>query len=151
MTVTIAVAAGSAARADVARRVAGDLASIGIAADVRERAVTDLANDVGAGAFDLAVTSEEASDPQRASERWVGLVDPWFDALSDLAAQAPDRAEKRAIYGEMERIWSASLAALPLYQELRVDVAPEALGAVQPTPSGSALSWNAYEWVFAPR
>src|SRR5256885_12535979 len=47
-----------------------------------------------------------------ASERWAGLVDPWFDVLAGLAAQAPDRSEKRAIYAEMERIWTAALPAL---------------------------------------
>ena len=68
-----------------------------------------------------------------------------------VAAQAPDRSEKRAIYAEMERIWTAALPALPLYQELRVDVAPQSLAGIQPTPSGSALSWNAYEWSFSVR
>jgi peptide/nickel transport system substrate-binding protein len=151
MTVTLIVAAGSQARIDVGRRVAGDLAAIGIAADVRERALPELLNEVRSGHFDLALTSEEASDPQLASERWAGLVDPWFDALAGLATQAPDRAEKRAIYSEMERIWTVALPALPLYQELRVDVAPQSLAGIQPTPSGSALSWNAFEWSFALR
>ena len=151
MTVTLFVAAGSQARIDVGRRVAGDLAAIGIAADVRERALPELLNEVRGGNFDLALTSEEAADPQLASERWAGLVDPWFDALAGLAAQAPDRSEKRAIYSEMERIWTVALPALPLYQELRVDVTPPSLAGIQPTPSGSALSWNAYEWTFAVR
>jgi peptide/nickel transport system substrate-binding protein len=151
MTTTIGVAAGSPARTDVARRVAGDLAAIGIAADVRERAPTDLLAEVRKGQFDLAITSEETADPQLASERWAGLVEPWFDALAGLATQAPDRAEKRAIYSEMERIWTSAHPALPLYQELRVDVAPQGLLGIQPTPSGSALSWNVYEWSFLAR
>jgi peptide/nickel transport system substrate-binding protein len=151
MTTTIRVAAGSPARTDVARRVAGELAAIGIAAEVLERPLPELLADVHAGKFDLAITSEEASDPQLASERWAGLVDPWFDALAVLAAQAPDRTEKRAIYTEMERIWTSALPALPLYQELRVDVAPQGLAGVQPTPTGSALSWNVYEWGFRAR
>jgi peptide/nickel transport system substrate-binding protein len=151
LTVTIGVAAGSSARADVARRVAGDLAAIGVAADVRERPAADLLADVSAGRFDLAVTSLEAADPQLASDQWRGLVDPWFDALAELAARAPDRAEKRAIYGEMQRMWSARRPALPLYQELRVDVAPQALAEVQPPPSGAALSWNVWQWSFAVR
>jgi peptide/nickel transport system substrate-binding protein len=151
MTATLGVAAGSQARIDVARRVAGDLAAIGIAVDVRERPLPDLLTEVRSGHFDLALTSEEAADPQLASDRWAGLVDPWFDALAGLAAQAPDRAEKRAIYTEMERIWTTALPALPLYQELRVDVAPQNLAGIQPTPSGSALSWNAYEWSFSVR
>jgi peptide/nickel transport system substrate-binding protein len=151
MTATLGVAAGSQARTDVARRVAGDLAAIGIAVDVRERALPDLVNDVRGGHFDLALTTEEAADPQLASERWAGLVDPWFDALAGLAAQAPDRSEKRAVYVEMERIWTDALPALALYQELRVDVAPQSLTGIQPTPSGSALSWNAFEWSFSVR
>jgi peptide/nickel transport system substrate-binding protein len=151
MIATVDVPAGSPARTDVARRVAGDLAAIGIAAEVRERALPALLAEVQGGHFDLAITSEEAADPQLASERWAGLVDPWFDALAGLAAQAPDRLEKRAIYGEMETIWTAALPALPLFQELRVDVAPQGLAGIQPTPSGAALSWNAYEWNFSTR
>jgi peptide/nickel transport system substrate-binding protein len=151
MTASLDVAAGSPARIDVARRVAGDLAAVGIAVDVRERPLPDLLAEVRAGHFDLALTSEEASDPQLASDRWAGLVDPWFDALAHLAAEAPDRSEKRAIYSELQRIWTSALPALPLYQELRVDVAPQALAGIQPTPSGSALSWNAHEWSFSAR
>ena len=150
MTATILVASGSPARTDVARRVAGDLAAIGIAADVRERPLADVAADVGAGRFDLAITPEDASDPQIASEHWAGLTDPWFEVLSAAAMAADDRNEKRSIYAEMERLWEASLPALGLYQELRVDVAPQALANVQPSPSGSALSWNAYRWSFTP-
>src|SRR5438552_4136705 len=151
MNTTIGVAAGSQARTDVARRVAGDLAAIGIAADVRERAPADLAAEVQRGEFDLAITSEEAADPQLASERWFDLVDPWFDALARLATETPDRVEKRAIYTEMERIWTSALPALPLYQELRVDVAPQSLAGIEPTPSGSPLSWNVSAWSFLAR
>lgn len=151
LTVSIGVAVGSSARTDVARRIVGDLAAIGIAADVRERPLADLMTDVTAGQFDLAITSEVAADPQLASDRWHGLVDPWFDALADLAARAPDRVEKRSIYGELQRIWSVKRAALPLYQELRVDVAPQALADVQPPPSGAALSWNVWQWSFLVR
>ena len=151
LTTTIVVAAGSPARIDVARRVAGDLAAIGIAADVRERAPAEVAAAAQRGDLDLAITSEEAPDPQLASQQWAGRVDPWFDVLAGLASQAPDRSEKRAIYSEMERIWTSALPALPLYQELRVDVAPQELVGIEPTPSGSALSWNVYEWSFAAR
>jgi ABC-type oligopeptide transport system substrate-binding subunit len=118
---------------------------------VHERPLADLAADISAGRFDLAVTALESDDAQLASERWRGLVSPWFDALAELAARAPDRSEKRALYAEMQRIWTAALPALPLYQELRVDVAPQALAEVQPPPSGAALSWNAWQWTFVVR
>jgi peptide/nickel transport system substrate-binding protein len=149
MTVTVLVASGSPARTDVARRVVADLAAIGVAADVRERSPADLLTDVYSGRFDLAITSEDASDPQLASERWRGSADPWFDVLALAAAGAGDRTDKRAIYTEMQRLWATALPALPLYQELRVDVAPQALANVQPTPSSAALSWNAQQWTFA--
>jgi peptide/nickel transport system substrate-binding protein len=149
MTVTLQIAAGSPARTDVARRVAADLAAIGIAAEVRERAAAELAADVRSGRFDLAITSDGASDPQRASEQWKGVVDPWFDVLAQIATRAADRNEKRPVYAEMQRLWTSSLPALPLYQELRVDVAPRTLANVQPAPSGAALTWNAYQWSFA--
>jgi peptide/nickel transport system substrate-binding protein len=151
LIITMGGAAGSSARADAARRVAADLAAIGIAADVHERPLADLAADISAGRFDLAVTALESDDAQLASERWRGLGSPWFDALAELAARAPDRSEKRALYAEMQRIWTAALPALPLYQELRVDVAPQALAEVQPPPSGAALSWNAWQWTFVVR
>jgi len=149
MTATVLVAAGSVARTDVARRVAGDLAAVGIAADVRERSLADLRSDIATGRFDLAITPEDAADPRLASERWAGLVDPWFDVLASAAVAAPDRGEKRAIYAEMERLWASVLPALPLYQELRVDVAPQALADLQPPPSSAPLSWNVYRWTFA--
>src|SRR5213593_3705961 len=151
MRATVLVAAGSPARTEVARRVAGDLAAVGIAAEVRERALADLEADVRAGHFDLALTPEDASDAQLASAGWTGAVDPWFDVLEAAAARAADRNDKRAVYAEMERLWSAARPALPLYQQLRVDVAPQALSDVQPTPAGTPLSWNAYRWSFATR
>jgi peptide/nickel transport system substrate-binding protein len=151
LTATIQVTPGSAARLEVARRVAGDLAAIGIAADVRERPSADLVAAVRAGRFDLAIAPVDASDPRLASERWSGLVDPWFDVLAAAAARTGDRNEKRAIYAEMERLWANALPALGLYQDLRVDVAPQNLAGIQPTPSATALSWNAYAWTFASR
>src|SRR5436190_22681998 len=116
MTTTIGVAAGSQARTDVARRVAGDLAAIGIAADVRERVPADLLAEVQRGQFDLAITSEEAADPQLASDRWAGRVDPCVDALAGLATQPAERSEKRAVYSEMARTRTSGLPALPRYQ-----------------------------------
>jgi peptide/nickel transport system substrate-binding protein len=148
---TVYVAAGSPPRLAVARRVAADLAAVGIAADVRERPLSDLLAEVRAGRFDLALTQEDASNPWLASERWKGLVEPWFDALTVAAARAPDRNEKRALYSEMQRLWSSAVAALPLYQELRVDVASQMLVGIRPGADGAALSWNAFEWRFAAR
>jgi peptide/nickel transport system substrate-binding protein len=147
--VSILVSAGSIARSDAARLVAGDLAAIGIAAEVREESPEAAAAAFASGAFDLAIQSQDASDPQRATDRYRGTAGPWFDALARAAAAGADRAEKRLLYAELERVWDDARAALPLYQELRVDVAPRRLAGVDPASAGAPLTWNAREWRFA--
>jgi peptide/nickel transport system substrate-binding protein len=148
MTATLIVAAGSAGRIDAAHRVAGDLAAVGIAVDVRARPEAEVEALVAKGDFDLALVREDADDVALASERWRGLVEPWFDVLGDAARAASGREEKRALYAEMQRIWSDALPALPLYQRLRVDVAVRTLTGIQAPPSDAALTWNAAEWRF---
>jgi peptide/nickel transport system substrate-binding protein len=147
-TVSILVAAGSVARTDAARLVAGDLATIGIAADVREEAPEAAAAALASGAFDLAIGPEDASDPQRATDRYRGTAGPWFDTLAAAAAAGPDRAEKRLLYAELEQAWDDARPALPLYQQLLVDVAPRTLAGVDPASAGAPLTWNAGQWRF---
>lgn len=149
MTVTIQVASGSPARVDAARRVAGDLAAVGIAAEVRTRPAAELEGIVAKGDFDLAVLPEVADDPMRASERWKGIVEPWFDVLASSARRASGRDEERALYAEMQRIWSDDLPALPLYQHLRIDIAARALTGVQTPPNDGPLTWNSAAWRYA--
>jgi len=149
MTVTLQVATGSQARIDAGRRLSGDLATVGIAATVLERSPADVLDAVTRGEFDLALLPERTDDPQRASDRYRGLAGPWFDVLLAAAAAAPERLDKRALYAELQRLWAEALPGLPLYQELRVDVAPRALEGVRPSPDGEPLTWNASEWRFA--
>jgi peptide/nickel transport system substrate-binding protein len=148
MTATLVVVAGSAGRLDAAHRVAGDLAAVGIAVDVRSRPAAEVQAQVAKGDFDLALMPEDAGDAALASERWRGLVDPWFDVLIDAARSASGREEKRPLYAELQRIWTEALPAVPLYQRLRVDVANRALAGIQAPPSDAALTWNAAEWRF---
>ena len=147
--VSILVPAGSTARGDAARLVAGDLAAIGIAADVRELSPAAATAALAGGAFDLAIEPDDASDPQRATDRYRGTAGRWFDALARAAAAAPDRTEKRLLYSELERVWDDARPALPLYQLLLVDVAPRALAGVDPASDGAPLTWNVREWRFA--
>src|SRR6266508_2278449 len=148
MSITLQVAAGSQARMDAARRVAGDLATSGIAASVLERSLADVRAAVSRGDFDLALVPEPTDDPQQASERYRGSVDAWFDVLVDAASDAREQSDKRAIYGELQRLWAQALPGIPLYQQLLVDVAPRALEGVQPSPYGDPLTWNARDWRF---
>ena len=149
-TVSILVASGSAARADAARLVAGDLASIGIAAEVRELAPEAAAAAIASGAFDLAIEAQDASDPQRATDRYRGSAGAWFDALAQAAAAGADRSEKRLLYVELERAWDDARPAIPLFQRLQVDVAPRALAGVDPASDGAPLTWNVRDWRFSP-
>ena len=147
-TVSILVAAGSVARTDAARLVAGDLAAIGIAAEVREEPPDAAAAAIASGAFDLAIDTEDASDPQRATDRYRGAAGLWFDTLAGAAAAAADRADKRLLYAELELVWDAARPALPLYQELEVNFSRRALAGVDPTSDGAPLTWNVREWRF---
>jgi peptide/nickel transport system substrate-binding protein len=151
LSVTLLVVAGSEGRLEAARRVAGDLAAIGIAVDVLARPAAEVAAAVAKGDFDLALTPERADDASLAAERWLGLVDPWFDVLAGAARRALGREEKRPLYAEMQRIWSDALPGLPLYQLLRVDIAAGSLAGVQAPPRDDALTWNVAEWRFASR
>lgn len=148
MTVTLQVATGSQARIDAGRRLSGDLAAVGIAATVLERSPADVLDTVARGEFDLALLSERTDDPQLASERYAGVVSAWFDVLLSAAMSAAPRADKQALYAEMQRLWAESLPGIPLYQELLVDVAPRNLEGIQPSPNGDPLTWNARDWRF---
>ena len=68
--------------------------------------------------------------------------------LTTGTAAGPDRAEKRLVYAELELAWAVARPALPLYQELQVDVAPRVLAGIDPTSDGAPLTWNVREWRF---
>ena len=149
LTVTMLVMSGSAGRLDAAHRVAGDLASIGIAVNVSSRASADLGAVVAKGEFDLVLGPVNADDAALATEEWIGRAGPWFDVLAQAARQADGQAEKRPLYVELQRIWSDALPGLPLYQRLRVDIAVNTLAGIQPPPQDEALTWNVAEWRFS--
>jgi len=149
LTVTMLVAAGSAGRLDAAHRVAGDLASIGIAVNVSSRPAAEVDALVAKAEFDLALGPFDADDAALATEDWSGLAGPWFDVLASAARQADGQAEKRPLYIELQRIWSDARPGLPLYQRLRVDIAANTLSGIQPPPRDEALTWNVAEWRFS--
>lgn len=149
LVATILVVRGSAARSAAAQLVAGDLAAVGIAAEVREDAAAAVQAALAAGAADLVLGPAEASDPLRATAAYAGAAGPWFDALRRLAAGAADRSDQRAAYAELQRVWADARPALPLYQRLLVDVAPRTLAGIDPAASGAPLTWNVRDWHFS--
>lgn len=146
LVATLLVPAGSAGMEDAARAVAVDLAAIGIAADVSARPLAEIEQRVLRGGFDLALVPERADDPLASTERYRGTVSPWFDALGDAARAADGRADKRLLYGELQRLWAERPPAVPLYQILKVDVVPARLEGVRPAAHAAALTWNAGDW-----
>ncbi len=149
LILTIVVAEGSVGRAAAAQIVAGQIAAVGIAADVRQLPLREVEALIATGAYDLAVVPESTRDPQLTTDRYVGRVGPWFDVLATAARAAPDPAEARLLYAELQRLHLEAVASLPLYQYLSVDVAPRSLGGIRPTPHLAPLTWNAAEWRFA--
>lgn len=149
LILSILAAEGSVSRAEAAQVVAGQLAAVGIAADVRPVPLRELEGLIATGAYDLAVVPEPAADAQLATQRYIGRVGPWFDVVAIAARGAADPVEARALYAELQRMHLEAVAALPLYQYLAVDVAPRSLGGVRPTPHLAPLTWNAAEWRFA--
>jgi ABC-type transport system substrate-binding protein len=145
---TLLVADGSPPRVEAARLVAGDLAAIGIAIDVRVQPAAAIESAVARGAFDLALLPEAASDALAATDRYSGRAGPWFDALS-LAARGAPESDQRELYAELQRLWADARPALPLFQRLLVDVGPRSLTGMQPSPSGAALTWNVRDWAFS--
>ncbi len=149
LILSIVIAEGSVARAAAAQIVAGQLAAVGIAADVRALPLLEVESLVATGAYDLAVVPELVHDAQLASARYVGHVSIWFDVLAAAARTAPDSGDARLLYAELQRVHLEEVASLPLYQYLSVDVAPRALAGIRPTPHLAPLTWNASEWRFA--
>lgn len=148
LVLTLLVGAGSPARTEAARWFARDAGSIGIAVNVVQRTIDEVEAAVTSGDFDLALLPERGDDSARASERYRGRVDPWFDLLLDVAMRATNEPDRLDTYAELQKLWSASLAGIPLYQDLRVDVAPRNLAGVEPVAHGDPLTWNVAEWGF---
>lgn len=148
---TILVPSGAPALEDVAYGVAADLAQVGIAIGVSRLEVEVVRRRVERGEIEMALFPESADDPLTATDRYRGLVSPWYDLLADAARGAPGRAEQRSLYEELQRLWSEASPAIPLYQILKVDVVPARLEGVRPAAHGAPITWNAGEWRMATR
>lgn len=149
LVITLQVGGASPARIEAAHRIASDLGSLGIAINVLQRTLEDVGAAVSSGEFELALLPERGDDAARASERYRGRVDPWFDLLVDAALRSANESDRLDAYAELQKLWSISLAGIPIYQDLLVNVAPRDLVGVQPVAHGDALTWNVAEWSFA--
>ncbi len=147
LAVTLLVAGGSESRSAAARRVASDLAAVGIAATPLERPLPEITRLVAANDYDLALVPEQADDAHRASAAYAGL-DPWFDVLLAAAAAEDSGPDRTSLYAELQHEWGARLPGIPLYQVLAVDVSRANLAGVVSSPTGEPLTWNVADWSF---
>ncbi len=129
--------------------IQAQLAAVGIAVDVRTYEWGTLFADVRAGNFELATLA------------WVGIGDPdlyylafhstmvppagfnrgrfaspIMDRLTARGRRTIDPAERRAIYGRVQRRAARDLPVLPLWWEDRVVVQTARLDGFTPSPSG---------------
>jgi peptide/nickel transport system substrate-binding protein len=151
LVVTLLVPSGSSALLEAARGVAVDLALLGIAVDVVERPAAEVDQRILRRDFDLALVIDPVEDPLVATDRYRGAVSGWFDVIADAARAAADRAEKRALYAELQRLWSEAMPALPLFQVLKVDVVPARMEGIHPAAHSAPITWNVASWATAGR
>ncbi len=148
------VEGGSAPRLAAAELVARDLAAMGAVTTLVVMDSRAFASALAARDFDVALAARGGADPADATDEYIGtsvrnvtgFADPAFDILARSAASFLTRGERRPLYAELQRIWTAHVPALPLYQELAVDVVPASLEGLLPSAIHEPLSWNAHAW-----
>jgi peptide/nickel transport system substrate-binding protein len=156
MRARIGVEAGPPARATVAQRIVAALGAVGVDASIVTLEPSNVRRALSDGDVDLALVSGAFGDPAEAAAEYVtgsptnvtGFSDGWFDLLARAAARAFTRPERRPLYAELQRLWTANLPGLPIHQHIGVDVVPDGLEGVRPAAHGEPLSWNAHAWRF---
>jgi peptide/nickel transport system substrate-binding protein len=56
------------------------------------------------------------------------------------------QADRKPLYVQAQKLWTADLPVLPLYQRLNQTIAPKSIKNFKPAPTNTAPSWNAFEW-----
>lgn len=162
----LVVASGSALRDGAAGQIVSDLARVGAEVQLEAVAMMNLGAATSRGHFDLALyawTGERdpsgwsllyhrANVPTRengySGQNYPGWSDERFSTLADEAARSLERQPRRERYLEMQRLWTAALPALPLYQRVQIDVADARLRELRPQPTRQPITWNVARWSF---
>src|SRR4029077_717508 len=71
--------------------------------------------------------------------------DPRIDALEEQGLATNDRAARRTIYAQIERMRMTAVAGLPLYFRDRVGMVTDGLRGYAPS-RGIIPQWNAWQW-----
>ena len=169
MALRLLVASGNPQRDQAARQVAEALERIGVAISLETATMSSMSAPTGQLAtaqFDLALYAWVGDrDPYGwsllyhrdqipsqgngfAGQNFPGWSDVRFSMLADEAASTIDAYARRVRYAEMQRLWTAALPALPLYQRVQVDVADARLRELRPQPTRRPVTWNVARWSF---
>ncbi len=164
------VASGNTLRDQAAQQIVSDLGKAGVDIAFESVPMSSLTGAprgaLAAGQFDLALYAwvgdrdpygwsllyQRSQIPTAASgyagQNYPGWSDDRFSTLADEAAQSLEREARRQRYVEMQRLWTAALPALPLYQRVQVDVADARLRELRPQPTRQPITWNVARWSF---
>ncbi len=126
-------------RVAVARVIASQLAQVGIAVDVRPFEFATFFADIKKGTYQIAtMQTADISEPDllytyfhssripspadpNAGNRW-RYRNPQVDDLTERGRRVVDRAERIALYGEVQRQLAADLPVIPLWHEDNVAI-----------------------------
>jgi peptide/nickel transport system substrate-binding protein len=69
-----------------------------------------------------------------------------FDVAQNKANNSLKQEERKPLYVQAQKIITADLPILPLYQRLNQSLAKTALRNYKPAPTNTPPTWNAFEW-----
>ncbi len=117
---------------------------------------------LSAGTFDLGLYAwVQGDDPQSyiyncdqiptkannfSGQNYPGYCNPEFDKAMNDANNRLKRDERTPLYLQAQKIWSADLPVIPLYQRLNIDVARSTLKNFKGSPTNTPAMVNAWEW-----
>ncbi len=117
---------------------------------------------LSAGTFDLGLYAwVQADDPQSyiyscdqiptkannfSGQNYPGYCNPNFDKVMNDANNKLKQDERKPLYLQSQKIWTADLPVIPLYQRLNIDVARSTLKNFKNAPTNTPAMVNAWEW-----
>ena len=79
-------------------------------------------------------------------QNYPGYCNPQFDTAINDANNKLAQADRKPGYLTAQKIWSADLPVIPLYQRLNIDVARSTLKNFKNSPTNTPPMVNAWEW-----
>lgn len=164
--------AGNTLREATTQVMASQLRAIGVKIDLElmpsaKWFATHGEGPLSAGTFDLGLYAwVQGDDPQTfiyscdqiptkennfSGQNYPGYCSKDFDAAMAIANTKLLQSERKPSYLAAQKIWTADLPVMPLYQRLNIDVANKDLKSFKSTPTNTPVTFNAWEWELLPK